>query len=271
MDAFVKLVRSTASADSVAAPAKKKSYTEKRKEKKTAKDEKKKANESKIRSLRTQIGSSIVDAFESAPSIRRKKGGKLRGSTDDGSISSVDSLNSSTSSRQRKTSLRSVASDDVSLESIEQTPRRGAKKKRSRSHGRPAPSSARSAPSTARSAPSSILVMKGSRTPDQSCQEYHRPTTDFVGWRRLRLHELTSVKIGDSFILIIPGDARTEDESLTKSRADVRFRLLRHVKPFFGRETHGVTEDLMFETLLSLINEKHGISRTEQRISSCFA
>ena len=266
MDAFVKLIRSvgTASADAaadaagpVAVSAKKQSQNEKREEKKKAKDKKTRSNESKIKSLRIQIGASISDAFGTAPSIQRKKGGKRRQSTDDGSISSVDgSLSSSISSRRRKTSMKSIASDEASLESMEQTPRRGGKKKRSKS-------SATSAPSSATSAPSSILVLKGSRTPAQSRQEYHRPTTDFMGWRRLRLHELVSLEIGDSFMLIVPGDAQREDELLKRSRADLRFRLLRHVKPFFERETRGVEEDSMFETLSLLMNERHGIRRNK--------
>ena len=270
MDAFVKIIRSvgTSSADAagpVAASANKQSKSDVRKEKKRAKEEKKRANESKIQSVRTRIGASIRGAFGSAPSTQtfgsalsiQKKGGKRRQSTDDGSISSVDgSLSSSISSRRRKTSMKSIASDEASLESMEQTPRRGGKKKRSKS-------SATSAPSSATSAPSSILVLKGSRTPAQSRQEYHRPTTDFMGWRRLRLHELVSLEIGDSFLLIVPGDARREDESLKRSRADLRVRLLRHVKPFFDRETRGVEEDSMFETLSLLMNERHGIRRNK--------
>ena len=229
MDAFVKLIRAAGTAPASAAVS----------AKRQSKAEKKKANESTIQRIRIRIGASIGQAFASTLSIQRKNGGKRRRSADDGSISSVDDSScSSISSRRRKTSIRSVASVDGSLESIEQTPRRGSKKKRSKTH-------LNSAPLSARSAPSSILVHKGSGTSAQSRQEYHLPTTttDFVGWRRLHLHELACLKNGDSFMLIIPGDARREAESLKRIRADLRFRLIRHVKPFFERETLGVASD----------------------------
>ncbi|EJK75331.1 hypothetical protein THAOC_02945, partial [Thalassiosira oceanica] len=251
MNAFVKLIRSVGAA---AASAKRQS-----------KEEKKKANESKIQSIRTQIGVSIGNAFPTTPTADKKKGGKRRHSTDDGSISSVDdSLGSSISSRRRKTSIQSVASDDVSLDSIGRTPRRGFKKKRSKS-------SAKSAPQSARSAPSSILVHRGSSTPAMSCQEYPQPTINFLGWRRLHLHEVVSLTNDDSLMLIIPSDARREDESLKSNRANLRFRLLRHVKPFFDTELLGISADSKFQKLELLLNERHGIRRNKSISIELFA
>ncbi|EJK69931.1 hypothetical protein THAOC_08767 [Thalassiosira oceanica] len=217
MDAFVKLIRSAGTAPASAAVS----------AKKQSRAEKKKTNESTIQSIRIQVGASIVQAFGSTPSIRKKKGGR-------GAIPRTMDLS-------------------------RRTPRRGVKMKRLKS-------SAKSAPQPSRSAPSSILVYKGSGTSAksaQSRQEYHQHTTDFVGWRRLRLHEVASLQNGDSFMLIIPCNVRREDESLARSRADLRFRLLRHVKSFFDAELLGVTADSQLQTLLSIMNERHGIIRNK--------
>ena len=41
---------------------------------------------------------------------------------------------------------------------------------------------------------------------------YARPTTEFLGWRRLHLDEIVQVKEGMKLILIIPSDRRGEDQ-----------------------------------------------------------
>mmetsp|Transcript_20601 Transcript_20601/g.47381 ORF Transcript_20601/g.47381 Transcript_20601/m.47381 type:complete len:128 (+) Transcript_20601:244-627(+) len=108
MNTFVKLIRSVGAAPASAAAL----------AKRQSKDEKKKANESKIQSIRTQIGASIGNAFPSTPT-ERKKGGKRHHSTDDGSISSMDdSLGSSISSRRRKQAVTAYPMTILQLMSL---------------------------------------------------------------------------------------------------------------------------------------------------------
>merc|ERR1719443_2715285 len=71
-------------------------------------------------------------------------------------------------------------------------------------------------------------------------------------------------------MLIIPSDAQREDESLKRSRADVRFRLLRLVKSFFDPDLLGITADSKYQKLLSLMNKRHGIFRNKSTYIELF-
>jgi len=54
----------------------------------------------------------------------------------------------------------------------------------------------------------------------------HRPTTEFMGWRRLHLSEIVRLREGARLIVVIPSDTRSEPKSLKIARGDFRGRVL---------------------------------------------
>ncbi len=102
-----------------------------------------------------------------------------------------------------------------------QTPRRGEKQKRQR-RGHNAPHD----------------VINGATLPDaidlsvpiddhfirRALSSNHRPTTDFLGWRRLHFDEIVSVRVRQSIIVVIPTDVRS-DHDLTKKKRKLSFNL----------------------------------------------
>ena len=53
-----------------------------------------------------------------------------------------------------------------------------------------------------------------------------RPTTDFLGWRRLHLHEVVRLNEGDFFIIVVPSTQRNEETDIKTARNNYKGRVL---------------------------------------------
>ena len=91
-----------------------------------------------------------------------------------------------------------------------------------------------------------------------------RPTTDFLGWRRLHIHEIVRLNEGDFFIAVIPSDRQREDKSTKSSRNNVRGRVLdaviRSSLNIFS-DSHN-SKAKKKKRALEYLHEKNGIVRT---------
>ena len=106
----------------------------------------------------------------------------------------------------RRTRAAAVTASDSS-------PRRGAKKKQQRL------AAARTADVVSRwTLPASIDGCSGPELTSSSChspfRSTGRPTTEFVGWRRLHLEEVVRLEKGDPFILVVPASRRLSKDGL---------------------------------------------------------
>ena len=79
-----------------------------------------------------------------------------------------------------------------------------------------------------------------------------RPTTDFVGWRRLHLTETINLKRGEFFILVIPDDHKGDRHKDRAIRQKFLKRLFVHLKK--------TRPDLKRQSVLEHLRHNHGIS-----------
>ena len=82
-----------------------------------------------------------------------------------------------------------------------------------------------------------------------------RPTTDFVGWRRLHLEEIIQLQKDDFCILVIPSDAHDEDPHQSALR-----------NGFVKRVVSCVAQsrpDIQRNDVLEFIKSAHGINRND--------
>jgi len=80
------------------------------------------------------------------------------------------------------------------------------------------------------------------------------PTTNFLGWRRLRIEEILALRICQSLIIVIPTEVRTEDIGL-KKRRDIKKRLVGHIA--------SSCPDLRRDEVLDYLDEYNGIARND--------
>ena len=94
-----------------------------------------------------------------------------------------------------------------------------------------------------------------------------RPTTEFLGWRRLTLAEIVYLEEGSFFILVIPASARNEDAEIVKCRNNLLTRIRAIVyqinKSHFDR--FGVAQ--RGKEINSFLERRNGIQSAQQNKS----
>ena len=103
--------------------------------------------------------------------------------------------------------------------------------------------------------PDAIDVAIDDRSSRRTTSSHHRPTTDFLGWRRLHFDEIVSLRVRQSIIIVIPTDVRLDDDQLKKKRKLFKRRLIGHI-------ASGVN-DLRRDEVVSHLNEHHGVERND--------
>ena len=95
-----------------------------------------------------------------------------------------------------------------------QTPRRGEKQKRQR-RGPNAHDDVINSATLPNAIDRSIAI--DDRSIRSTLSSNHRPTTDFLGWRRLHFEEMVAVRVRQSIIVVIPTDVRSDDDLIKKA------------------------------------------------------
>ena len=136
--------------------------------------------------------------------------------------------------------------------SSSQTPRRGEKKKKQRR----GPNTQHDVINGA-TLPEAIdrSVTIDDRSSIRTASSHHRPTTDFLGWRRLHFDEIVSLRVRQLIIIVIPTDVRLDDDRIKKKRKLFKKRLIGHI-------ASGVN-DLRRDEVLAHLNEHHGVERND--------
>ena len=147
---------------------------------------------------------------------------------------------------------RSSASSSQTRAPSSQTPRRGEKKKKQRR----GPNTQHDVINGA-TLPEAIdrSVTIDDRSSIRTASSHHRPTTDFLGWRRLHFDEIVSLRVRQSIIIVIPTDVRLDDDRIKKKRKLFKKRLIGHI-------ASGVN-DLRRDEVLAHLNEHHGVERND--------
>ena len=187
------------------------------------------------------------------------------GNTDNESIGTDITVNSNvpdiTASPRRRRKGRATVDNANAA-----TPRRGADTKRQRRSER-----------TASLPPRNVLITRGSSlsnpTPpldhpssDSVYSPFHRrPTTEFLGWRRLHLEEILRLGEGDHIIVIIPGSNRYSDtKEVKEARQAFRNRVLGSIIAALPDEFIRLKQRQRTAHATKLLEKENGIKRNGQ-------
>ena len=220
-----------------------------------------------FRSATTRLGQSLSSSLESSrgrqhSTAQFNSAARPPASNDDATTPPhrtrrAASVTRTSSSPRRRTS--SVPSSLRSNVSSSQTPRRGEKLKRQRlAHVPHDVVNSATLPDAIddhlnRANYSDAIDDPSSRR--RSLNAHHRPTTDFLGWRRLHFDEIVSLRVRQSIIIVLPTDVRTENDEIKKRRKEFKRRLIRHI-------ASGAC-DLCHDEVVPHLNDRHGVERND--------
>mmetsp|Transcript_16973 Transcript_16973/g.35887 ORF Transcript_16973/g.35887 Transcript_16973/m.35887 type:complete len:239 (-) Transcript_16973:607-1323(-) len=213
--------------------------------------------EKAVNSAITKLGTLLnLTPTNSLPTGKKKKAPVASANTSSTSGATIVSPSEETPvgspPRRRKSTRTTVTESSSSAHS----PRKGARSKRARH----APNNQTTSPTDASTSPSHVDERYDSfRLPD-------RPTTDFLGWRRLHIDEIIHLQKGDSVIIIIPSNTRTESKSITKLRDAFRSRVVKDIVASRKGCLPQIDSENRRKASLKMLEDISGIKRNNKRV-----